>query len=115
MLGAVATGVALAGGVIYLFHPPPVAVPLGGAPREAAEPPAGDGAAADSRDPVALSRDRRQRCSCVFDAAVLITIAGGVVWVLRRDAGFDGALAGALAAARHAFQTEAEVLKRLFF
>ena len=131
MYAAVCTGVAIAGGAIYLLQPagvppttaaaaPPGAAPPppppraptenapGGPPLQLAPAPRAGGGGGD---PVGRSRVARQRCTCALDFLVLAAIAAAIVWVLRRDLGFDAR--GALAAVERVFSTEAQLLRRL--
>jgi hypothetical protein len=134
MYAAVCTGVAVAGGAIYFLQPagvPPTAaaeVPRPPAVAAPPEPPPGQqperptdtapppppgppprGGGGD--DPVGRSRVARQRCTCALDFLVLAAIAAAIVWVLRRDLGFD--VRGALASVERVFSTEAKLLRRL--
>ena len=133
MYAAVCTGVAVAGGAIYYLQPagnPPTAaaeVPRPPAVAAPPEPPPGQqqperptdtapppgpplrGGGGD--DPVGRSRVARQRCTCALDFLVLAAIAAAIVWVLKRDLGFDAR--GALASVERVFSTEAKLLRRL--
>ena len=120
---AVGTGVALAISARYLLQPAGgLAAAAAAAPAEApraAENPGGGvtspraaPAGGGDVDLIGLSRTRRRNCTCMFDSMVMAALLAGVVWVLRRDFGFD--VRGALAAVERVFSTEAAVLKRLF-
>lgn len=113
LLAALGTGMALAFGAILLHAtllPKPRLPAPPSTPPGVAGPPATP-APASGDDLLARHRARRQRATCAIDALILCTIAGAIVFVLRRDYGWDAR--GALRAVEGVFGAEARALKRL--